>query len=297
MSAPFKNSKLNKREQHTLDIINAAIELYANSGMDGLSIREIARKTEMSPKNVYNYILSKREIFIAMRVKFLKSIENLISEIISKNKNSLKNIILKIAQKFMEWASENKEGFNILFLSEPPKSSQRGPIEEAYEPGKPLEIIQELIQTAYENGTIFGIDPDSFTAYIWQYVYGAAYIERSILVTKNSESKIPNYKHKKNPVFMKLDPLEYRNFILQNFQNQLENFFKGEIKQKEIETKIAFVDKWIDYHHDNIKLQDYWLWIKEFNDIERIVNFYEIIQNNIKSLENKLEDIIKSVID
>ena len=297
MSESFKNSKLDKREQQTLDIIDAAIELYAESGMDGLSMREIARKTEMSPKNVYNYIQSKREIFIAMRVKFLKSLDYLISEIISKKKNSLKNIIIKIAQKFMEWASENKEGFNILFLSEPPKSNQIGPIEEAYEPGKPLKSIRELIQTAYENGAIFDIDPDSLTAYIWQYAYGAAYIERGISITKNNESKISNYNREKNPIYLKLDSLEYRNFILQNLQNQLDNYLKGEIKQKEIEKKIAFVDKWIDYHHDNIKLKDYWLWIKDFNDIERIVNFYEIIQNNIKSLENKLEDIIKSLIE
>ena len=94
---------------------------------------------------------------------------------------------------------------------------------------------------------------------------------------------------------MNLDPLEYRNFTLQNLQKQIENYFKGEIK-KENEKKIAFVDKWIDCHHDNIKLQDYWLWIKEINDIEKIVKFYELIQKNIKSLENKLDEIIKSVI-
>ncbi|MBN2155474.1 MAG: TetR/AcrR family transcriptional regulator [Candidatus Lokiarchaeota archaeon] len=293
MPDSFTNSKIDKREQQISDIIDAAIELYAESGMDGLSMREIARKTGMSAKNIYNYFQSKREIFIGMRVKYLKSIENLILKIISNNTKNIIDFIIEIAEEFINWASENEEGFNILFLSEPPNSNLIGPIEDTYEPGKPLKIIRELIQKAYENGIICNIDPDSFTAYIWQYIYGIAYIERGITITQNYETIVPKDKFEKNPIYRKLDPSQYRKFAIQNLRLQIENYCEGEIRKKEIDKIIAFINKWINFHEDNTELKDYWLWIKELNDTEKIINFYKIIQENIRSIEKKLDSLIR----
>ena len=57
-----KTRRERERDDRRAMILNAAVEVASQEGIDGLSIRKIASKTEYSPAIIYHYFKNKDEI-------------------------------------------------------------------------------------------------------------------------------------------------------------------------------------------------------------------------------------------
>ena len=67
-------------------ILEAGKELFLQKGAQGFSMRNLAEKLGMTKNNLYNYIESKRELWIAIRNRFYNQFKEENLEIIRNNK-------------------------------------------------------------------------------------------------------------------------------------------------------------------------------------------------------------------
>ncbi|MBK5134244.1 TetR/AcrR family transcriptional regulator, partial [Candidatus Bathyarchaeota archaeon] len=61
---------LKKKAAQFEQILEAGKELFLEKGRDGFSLRGLAKILGMNQNNLYNYVESKRELWIAIRNKF-----------------------------------------------------------------------------------------------------------------------------------------------------------------------------------------------------------------------------------
>ncbi|MHA1197469.1 MAG: TetR/AcrR family transcriptional regulator, partial [Promethearchaeota archaeon] len=90
MSPKYKvtraRSEEKKKEQFER-ILEIGKELFTKKGIDGFSMRNLAQKLDMTKNNLYNYVESKRELWIAIRNKFYKQFKEENIEIIKSYNN------------------------------------------------------------------------------------------------------------------------------------------------------------------------------------------------------------------
>ena len=111
-------SRGSDKEKMFEKILDTGKELFVKNGTVGM--RALARKLDMSQPNLYNYVESKRELWIAIRIKALNEFRKVMVEI---NKQKFENFItfcLRLAQSYLEFASEDFPRFRIWQLIPPP---------------------------------------------------------------------------------------------------------------------------------------------------------------------------------
>ena len=85
-----------KKEEQFERILDAGKKLFLRKGSEGFSMRNLAEMLDMTKNNLYNYIESKRELWIAIRNKFYNQFKEENLEIIKNHKGSKCELILKL---------------------------------------------------------------------------------------------------------------------------------------------------------------------------------------------------------
>jgi len=199
-------------------IINAGRELYIKKGWQGFGMRALARQLGMSEGNLYNYVKSKRELWIAIRAQYYQEFNNKLNNLINKHKGKISYIELlkKIGEFYLDFATEDHPRFLLMTIISAPDSKEKGPIEINYKPFNSMLLIQDVIKEAIDVREIKAVDPETLSYYLWGMAYGAIKVERElqyrdpILEPIITGSKI-------------LSGEEYRKFFLQELQKQLKN--------------------------------------------------------------------------
>ncbi len=76
----LESEKVSKREElkkaNKQQILNAALKVFGESGLDGANVRDIIRASELSPGTFYNYFQSKEEVFDYLLDEIIQDIHN-----------------------------------------------------------------------------------------------------------------------------------------------------------------------------------------------------------------------------
>ena len=91
-----------KKKEQFDKILEAGKELFIKYGTHGFSLRALAKKLKMSQSNLYNYVQSKRELWIAIRIKYFKEFQTKFSEILEAHKDSYIDIWMKMANFYSQ---------------------------------------------------------------------------------------------------------------------------------------------------------------------------------------------------
>ena len=85
MTPKFKQTRArseDKKADQFENILEAGKQLFLEKGAQGFSMRNLAEKLDMTKNNLYNYVDSKRELWIAIRNKFYNQFREVNIEII-----------------------------------------------------------------------------------------------------------------------------------------------------------------------------------------------------------------------
>jgi AcrR family transcriptional regulator len=211
--ARSKEEKKKKFER----IIDTARELYLNKGWQGFGMRALARKLHMSEGNLYNYVNSKRELWIAIRAQYFQEFNDGIESIIRKNRGKIPyiDLLIKIGEYYLNFATEDPPRYAMMTRISAPESEKIGPIERSYRPFNTMRIIQNLVEEAIDNGEIQAIKPDILTYFLYGQIYGAAHVERELkLIDPIREPIITGTRV--------LSIEDYRKFFFQELRKQME---------------------------------------------------------------------------
>ena len=184
-------SKDKKADQYER-ILEVGKELFLSKGTRGFSMRNLAEMLEMNRNNLYNYIGSKRELWIAIRDKFYRQFKEENLTIIKNHQDPIRDLIIKLYDHFLEFADRDYDKFRMMFnIIEAPESKKLGPIEKQYRAYKLLDGNTELIKEAIEKGEILSDNAPMLSLLSFSIIMGVAYIElfRSLEPTEVWETR------------------------------------------------------------------------------------------------------------
>jgi AcrR family transcriptional regulator len=162
-------------------IIKVGADMFASE--QSFSTRKLANKLHITQGNLYNYFSSKRELWIAIRKHDFQIIKDEFTGIIRNHKGSYISLIEKLMIFFLDYSSENPNSWKMMFLIDPPKSKQIGPIEKNYEPVQLFEVILDLFNQGVKRGEIRDVSPLA----IYSLVIGAVLTETDIMLSNRNK--------------------------------------------------------------------------------------------------------------
>ena len=159
-------------------ILEAGTQLFLEKGTQGFSMPNLAEMLNMTKNNLYNYIESKRELWIAIRNRFYNMFKEENQEIISKHEGSACQLLLKLFEHFLDFAERDYDKFKMMFnVVDAPPSNKIGPIEKTYKEFGLLDGTTRLIQEAIDNGEIQGDKASLLSLFSYSVLMGVAYLE------------------------------------------------------------------------------------------------------------------------
>ena len=167
-----------KKEAQFERILEAGKELFLEKGSEGFSMRNLAEMLGMSKNNLYNYIESKRELWIAIRNKFYNQFKEENLDIRRNHEGSKCDLILKFYEHFLDFADRDYDKFKMMFnVIEAPPSKKIGSIEKKYREYRLLDGTTKLIQEAIDEGEIKKDIAPLLSLITYSLVMGVAYIQ------------------------------------------------------------------------------------------------------------------------
>ncbi|MDX1798150.1 MAG: TetR/AcrR family transcriptional regulator [Candidatus Lokiarchaeia archaeon] len=203
-------------------ILEAGKELFLEKGRDGFSLRGLAKILGMNQNNLYNYVESKRELWIALRNKFFNQYREENINLIKEHEGSKRKLVIKIFNHFLEFAEKDFGAFAMMHLRESPPSNKIGKFEKEYREFNYLRGTARVIQNAIEAGEIKNSNAGMLTFLTYSLVLGAALVERHMRIVEQD----PKYKGDYTSEILQFGEAdfsrdEFRNFILDKMEQLL----------------------------------------------------------------------------
>ncbi len=177
-----------KKKKQFERILEAGKQFFLEEGSWSFSMRGLAKVLNMNQNNLYNYIESKRELWIAIRRKFFEQYRNENIEILRKHDGSYLDLLLKIFEHFFKFAERDFSAFRMMHITPSPPSDKIGPFELSYEPFNYLIGTIRLIQKAIDENKIKEKNAELLTFFIYSMLLGATIVEYEIRELENKES-------------------------------------------------------------------------------------------------------------
>ena len=111
-----------KKAQQFEQIIETGKQLFQDKGKDGFSLRGLAKMLDMNQNNLYNYVESKRELWIGIRNKFYNQYKEENREIIKTHEGTNVELLMKIFNHFFEFAENDPAAFRMMHITPSPPS-------------------------------------------------------------------------------------------------------------------------------------------------------------------------------
>jgi len=204
-------------------ILEAGKALFLERGRDGFSLRRLAKILGMNQNNLYNYVESKRELWIAIRNKFFLQYRDENVKLMKAHEGTITDLLMKFFTNFFEFAFKDFGAFSMMHLTESPPSDKKGPFEKEYQEYNYLRGTAKLVVDAIEAKEINYPNPGLITFFIYSLILGAAIVERNMRVLEqnpdfegDSVSEILSFKTDFNS-------LEFRHFALDILENILKD--------------------------------------------------------------------------
>lgn len=103
-----------------LKIKKAALELFAQKGFDGTTIKDLANKCNLKPSSIYSHITNKEDLFLTIfhecNERILNDVKNLIEQVENHSLTDLKEILYLFYTRVINHFIKNKNDF--LFLKQ-----------------------------------------------------------------------------------------------------------------------------------------------------------------------------------
>jgi AcrR family transcriptional regulator len=181
-----------KKAQQFERILEVGKQFFQEHEHERFTLKGLAKDLDMNENNLYNYVGSKRELWIAIRKKFYEIFRDENREIIKNSSNSGDSnldTLLKIFTHFFEFAEEDFAAFRMMHIVRAPLSDKVGPFEKEYKPFYYLDGTTRLIQKAINTGEIKEKNAALLSFFMYSVLLGATWVEKIIRDIEEQRSK------------------------------------------------------------------------------------------------------------
>jgi AcrR family transcriptional regulator len=166
---PIAERKQRDKEEMRRMILDAAKSIFLEKGFHSTSLRNIAEKIEYSPGTIYLYFKDKDEIFHALHEQgFRKMLEKMAP---LQHVTDPMERLIAMGRVYMEFAYENKDLYDLMFIMEAPINSERD--HEKWEMGnRTLNALKDVLRECQQHGHFQGMNVEYLSFTIWSAMHG-----------------------------------------------------------------------------------------------------------------------------
>jgi AcrR family transcriptional regulator len=151
-------------------LISASLEILSERGIEGLSLRNVARRVGVSHTAPYNHFTDKQGLLAAISTAGHEQLHQILLITFEKTINNPLDIIHEIAWAYMQFAFDNPAKFKLMFS---------GALEEERaHPGfiaisqKSITLFEEIIAFCQAKGQLPAGRVDELAVKLWSTVHG-----------------------------------------------------------------------------------------------------------------------------
>jgi len=151
-------------------LISAGLEILSEHGLEGLSLRNVAKKIGVSHTAPYNHFPDKQALLAAISTAGHEQLHQILLDIFEKSKDTSPNIILEIAWAYLQFALEYPDKFKLMFSG---ALEEEGDHPEYIEISrKSIALFEEIIVYCQNKGQLPAGEVDIIAIRIWSLVHG-----------------------------------------------------------------------------------------------------------------------------
>lgn len=170
--SPARQQQRAERQQ---DVLDAADRLLSRGGLDGLSMRELAREAGIPAPTLYGYFASKDAVIAALAERKLDLLEAAMLREAVTAPPGLPRLIA-VARGYRSHAHSGRDYYDLFMLHA--AGGPEGPMGAAHERGMGLiRRFEEEIRHAIDLGHVSDMDPEAAIFALWSTVHGFVSLE------------------------------------------------------------------------------------------------------------------------
>jgi AcrR family transcriptional regulator len=151
-------------------LISASLEILSEKGIEGLSLRKVAKKVGVSHTAPYNHFPDKQALLAAISTAGLAQLHQTLSEKFNKFKGSSENILLEIAWAYLQFALDDPGRFKLMFSGA--LEEERDHPDYLAVSKKNIALFIEIIQYCQEFGQLQVQSVELTAIKLWSSVHG-----------------------------------------------------------------------------------------------------------------------------
>ncbi|MCE1254661.1 MAG: TetR family transcriptional regulator [Anaerolineae bacterium] len=158
-------------------IIDTALELLSQQGLEGLSLREIARQIDYTPAALYEYFASKEALLSALVIEADRMLTEEMEKTIQHCETDQK--LLEVGMVYINFAERNPQLYQLFINAPAPRLEQAQPLDE--NGGTSFRLLAEILkETCLQNANDYsnGLNLEEITFSCWALVHGIASLQR-----------------------------------------------------------------------------------------------------------------------
>jgi len=151
-------------------LIKAGVEILAEEGLAGLSLRKVAKQAGVSHAAPYSHFADKHALIAAISTEGFKQLYARIEEIFESRRNDPKSLLVETAWAYVQFAMNEPDRFKLMFSSVLEKEKDYPDFVEISR--KNFTQIVEVIKICQNAGILRPGSPDLTAVSVWGAVHG-----------------------------------------------------------------------------------------------------------------------------
>lgn len=155
------------------EVTSVALRLFAENGIDAVTLRAIADEVGCSPAKMYNYFDDKEEILAAARATCFMRFADFIEDRVDETEDP-ETVLLVQARSYLEYARRQPYAFKIMFTLDQASAEDFPEIRSSIR--RSWNIVRGAVREAVEAGALAG-DVEKIADLLWSGVHGIATLD------------------------------------------------------------------------------------------------------------------------
>ena len=155
-------------------LISAGLEILSEQGLDGLSLRNVAKRIGVSHTAPYNHFPDKQALLAAISTAGHEQLHQILQDTFEKTKNSPSRVIAEFAFAYLQFALDNPAIFKLMFSGA--LEAERDHPEYVEISQKSIALFEDMIVFSQNKGQLPEGKVEIIAIKLWSLVHGFTYL-------------------------------------------------------------------------------------------------------------------------